>query len=57
MKIEVYGADKVTTTKWRQSQLHHNRAGEVATNLSDADQQRAKEQLERIICQVTPVKH
>jgi len=45
MEVQVYGADKVTTSKWRQFQVRLNRARQAATKWSDADQQRAIEQL------------
>jgi len=56
MVVQVYGAEKVTTTKQRQFQVRLNRARQAATIWSDADRQSAKERLEREIHQVTPDK-
>jgi len=56
MEVQVYGAEKVTTTKQGQFQVRLNRARQAATKRSDADRQSANEQLEREIHQVTPVK-
>ena len=57
MEVQVYGAQKVTTTKQREFQVRLNSAWQAATSWSGADRQSAKEQLERKIHQVTPVKH
>jgi len=43
MAVQVYGAEKVTTTKPRQFQVHLNWAWQVATKWSDADWQKANE--------------
>jgi len=51
-----YGAEKVSTTKCRQFQVHLNRAPQAATTWSDADYQKVIEQLECKIHQGTPVK-
>jgi len=56
MEVQLYGAEKVTTLKRRQFQVHLNRARQAATIWSDADQQRAIVRLEREIHQVTPAK-
>jgi len=56
MEVQLYGAGKVTTSKWRQFQLRLNRARQAATIWSDADQQRAIERLERKTHQVTSAK-
>jgi len=50
----VYGAEKVSTTKCRQFQVHLNRARQAATTWSHAGHQKAIERLERKIHQVTP---
>jgi len=42
VEVQVYGAETITTTNWRQFQVHLNRAQQVATEWSDADWQRAK---------------
>ena len=54
MEAFVYGAEKVSTTKWRQFQVRLTRAQQGATTWSDADRQKAIERLEREIHQVTP---
>jgi len=41
MEILVYGAEKVSTTKHRQFQVHLNKAQQAATKWSDADRQKA----------------
>jgi len=56
MEVQVYRAEKVTTTNRRQFQVRLDRARQVATIWSDADRQSAKERLEREFHQVTPVK-
>jgi len=56
MEVQLYGAEKVTTSKRRQFQVRLNRARQAATIWSDADRQRAIEQLESQIHQVTPGK-
>jgi len=56
MKALVYRAEKVSSTKRRQFQVHLNRAWQAATTWSDADCQKAIEQLEHEIHQVTPAK-
>jgi len=56
MEAVVYGAEKVSTTKHRQFQVHLNRARQAATTWSDADRQKAIERLEREIHQMTPAK-
>jgi len=43
MEVQVYGAEKVTTTKRSQLQVRLNRARQAATIWSDADRQSAKE--------------
>jgi len=57
MEALVYGAEKVSTTKLWQFQVHLNRARQAATTWSDADYQKAIERLEHEIHQVTPAKH
>jgi len=57
MKVQVYRAEKVTTTERRQFQVRLNRARQAATTMSDADRQSAIERLEREIHQVTPAEH
>jgi hypothetical protein len=54
LEAVVYGAEKVSTTKRRQFQVHLNRTRQAATTWSDADYQKAIERLERDIHQVTP---
>ena len=56
MEVQVYGAEKVSTTKRRQFQVRLNRAQHAPTKWSDADRHRANERLEHHIHQVTPVK-
>jgi len=56
MKVQVYGAEKVTTINWRQFQVHLNRPWQASTRWSNADQQRATEWLKRDMHLVTPVK-
>jgi len=56
MEVQLYGAEKVTTSKRRQFQVRLNTAQQGETIWSDADWQRAIEQLEREIHQVTPAK-
>jgi len=57
MEDQLYGAEKVTTSKRRQFQVGLNRAWHRATIWSDADWQRAIERLEREIHLVTPATH
>jgi len=57
MNIQLYGAEKVTISNRRQFQVRLNGARQAATIWSDADWQRAIEQLEREIHQVTHAKH
>ena len=57
MEVPVDRAEKVTTISGRQYHVHLNRAWQAATKWSDADWQRAKEQLGHEIHQVIPVKH
>jgi len=57
MEVQLYGAEKVTTTRQRQLHVLLNRARQAATIWSDADWQNAKERLELQIHQVTPGKH
>jgi len=56
MEVQVYGAEKVTTSKRRQFQVSLNRARHASTKWSEADRQRAIKQLEREIHQMTTVK-
>jgi len=56
MEAVVYGAEKISTTKRRQFQVHLNRARQAATTWSDAERQKAIERLEREIHLVTPAK-
>jgi hypothetical protein len=56
MEALVYGAEKVSSTKRRQFQVHLNRAQQAATTWSDADRQKAIERLEHEMHQVTPAK-
>jgi len=56
MDSQLYGAEQVTTSKWRQFRLPLNGAWQGATIWLDADRQRAIEQLERGIDHVTPAK-
>ena len=56
IEVLVYGAEKVTTSKRRQFQLRLKIARQAATKWSEADRERAIEQLEREIHQMTPVK-
>jgi len=56
LEAVVYGAEKVCTTKRRQFHVRLNRAQQAATTWSDADCQKAIEQLEREIHQMTPAK-
>jgi len=56
MEVQLYGVEKVTTSKQRQFLVRLNRAQQGATIWSDADRQRAIEQLESEIHQVTPAK-
>jgi len=57
MEALVYGAEKVTTTKHRQFQVHRNRAWQAAAIWSNADRQKAIEQMVHEIYQVAPLKH
>jgi len=57
MEVQLYEAEKVTTSKRRQCQVHRNRARQATTIWSDTDWQRAIERLEPEIHQVTPAKH
>jgi len=56
MEVNEYGAGKVTASKRRHFHVRLNRIQLVATMWSDADQQRAIEQLEHQIHKVTPAK-
>jgi len=56
MEVQLYGAEKVTTSKRRQFQVRLNRAQHAVTIWSDADRQRAIEWLQPEIHQVTPAK-
>jgi hypothetical protein len=56
MEVQVDRAEKVITSKRRQFQARLNRAQQTATIWSDADWQRAIEQLECNINQVTKAK-
>ena len=56
MEALVFGAETVSTTKRTQFQVHLNRARQAATAWSDAERQKAIEQLERAIHHVTPAK-
>ena len=56
MEVQLYRAEKVTTSKRRQLQVRLNRARQAVTIWSDADWQRAIERLEREIHQVTAAK-
>jgi len=56
MEGQLYGAEKVTTSKRQIFQVRLNRARQAATEWSDADRQRAIDQLQREINQVTPAK-
>ena len=56
MEVQLYGAEKVTTSKRRQFQVRLNRARRAVTIWSDADRQRAIEQLQPETHQVTPAK-
>jgi len=55
MEVQVYGAKKITTTKWKEFQVRLDRVPQAATAWSDADPQSAKERLQCEIHQVTPV--
>jgi len=57
MEIQVYGAEKVTTSRHRQFQVRLNRAWQAATIWSNADWQSANERMEQEIHQVTAAKH
>jgi hypothetical protein len=57
MEALVYGTEKVSTPKGRQFQVRLHRARQAATTWSNADCQKAIEQLERKIHQVTPAKN
>jgi len=54
MEALVYGAEKVSTIKRKQFQVHPNRARQVATTWSDTYHQKAIERFERKMHQVTP---
>jgi len=56
MEALVYGAEKVSTTKCREFQVHLNRARQAATTWSDANHQKAIKRLEREIHQLTQTK-
>jgi len=56
MEALVYGAEKVSTTKCREFQVHLNRARQAATTWSDANHQKAIKWLEREIHQLTQTK-
>jgi len=56
MEVLVYVAEKFTTSKWSQFQVRLNWAQQAATKWSNANRQRAIEQLEPEIHQMTPVK-
>jgi hypothetical protein len=49
MEVLVYGAENVTTSKWRQFQVSMKSARQAATKWSELDHNRAIEQLEREI--------
>ena len=55
MEVLVYGAEKVTTPKRRQFQVHLHRAWHTVTKWTEADRERAIEWLEREIHHMTPV--
>jgi len=57
MEVQLHGAEKVTTSKQRQFQVHLNRAQHAATIWSDADRLRTIARLERTIYQMTPAKY
>jgi len=54
MEVQLYVAEKVTSSIRRQFQVRLNRGRQAATIWSDADRQRAIEPLESEIHQVTP---
>jgi hypothetical protein len=56
MEVLVYGADNVTTSKRREFQVRLKCAREAATKWSEGDRNRAIQQLEGEIHQMTPVK-
>jgi hypothetical protein len=56
MEVQLYGAEKIAAAKQRQFPVRLNRAWQAATMLSDADWQRAIEQLELDIHHLTPAK-
>jgi hypothetical protein len=56
IEVPRYVAEKVTTSKRRRFQVRLNGAQQAAAIWLDADQQRAIEQLEHEIHQVTPAK-
>jgi hypothetical protein len=56
MEVLVYGAEKVTTSKPRQFQVRLKIAGQAARKWSEADRDRAIQQLACKIHQMTPVK-
>jgi len=56
IKVQLYRAEKVTTSNQRQFRLRMNRDQQAAAIWSDADRQRAIKQLERETHQVTPAK-
>jgi len=56
MDVQVYGAEKVATSKHQQFQVRLNRGWQAATEWSEADWQKAIERLESEIHQMSPVK-
>jgi len=56
MEVQLYGAEKVTTSKRNQFQVRLKRARQAATIWSDADRQMTIERLEREMHQWTPVR-
>ena len=56
MEVQLYVAEKVSTSIRTQCEVHLNTAQRVATRWSDADRQRAIKRLEREIHPVTPAK-
>jgi hypothetical protein len=56
MEVFLYRAEKVTTLKWKQFQVHLKSAWQAATKLSEADNDRAIERLECNMHPMTPAK-
>jgi hypothetical protein len=56
MEDLVYEVEMVSSTNCRQFQVHLNRARQAATTWSDVGRQKAIEQLEHEVHQVTPTK-